>query len=267
MKQFRYAANCGVTYGYFPLFTSLGFGNAFSCRMNGQSDIVEKGFNLALHVGDNQDKVLKNRARYAESLGLDNARFTTCEQVHGTNVVVVNKVNLGSGAFDYSESIKNADALVTAQAQIPLLLFFADCVPVIFADPVRKAIGIAHAGWRGTVGDIACITAKTMMSELGCQANNIIAAIGPSIGKCCYKVDEMVWQAGKKHADCFVPLDTGEYELDLQKWNRLSLVESGVQESNIFCADVCTCCNNERFFSYRAENMKTGRMGVVLWRK
>lgn len=255
-----------IWFGSFAAFTELGFGNAFSCRLHGESSLVPGGFNLALHVSDDAGMVLANRRQYAAALGVDAAKFTTCEQVHGDCAAVVDAALVGKGALAYADAVKGTDALVTDLPDVPLLLFFADCVPIIFADPVTGSIGLAHAGWRGTVADIAQKTVFKMQEAFGAKPQNIIAGIGPCIGKCCYEVDDTVYSAGQKHAACFTKKANGKYMADLQEWNRQSLLEAGVLPQHIYNAAVCTECNKALFFSYRAESGKTGRMGVTIWK-
>ena len=267
MNGFVLQNNKNIWYGSFAAFDALGFGNAFSCRLHGESSLISGGLNLALHVGDEAGLVLKNRRAYAAALGLDAGKFTCCEQVHGSNVAVVDEALAGKGAEAYSDAVKNTDALITNLPQLPLMLFFADCVPLIFADPVSGSIGLAHAGWRGTVAGIAASTAAKMQEAFGAKPENILAGIGPSIGQCCYEVDDKVFEAGKKYAGCFTLKENGRYMADLQAWNRLALLDAGLLAQNIYNAGVCTQCDKELFFSYRAENGKTGRMGVTIWKK
>lgn len=267
MNGFVLQNNKNIWYGSFAAFDALGFGNALSCRLHGESALISGGLNLALHVGDEAGLVLKNRRAYAAALGLDAGKFTCCEQVHGSNVAVVDEALAGKGAEAYSDAVKNTDALVTNLPQLPLMLFFADCVPVIFADPVSGSIGLAHAGWRGTVAGIAASTVAKMQEAFGAKPENILAGIGPSIGQCCYEVDDKVFEAGKKYAGCFTPKENGRYMADLQAWNRLALLDAGLLPQNIYNAGVCTQCSKELFFSYRAENGKTGRMGITIWKK
>lgn len=267
MNGFVLQNNKNIWYGSFAAFDELGFGNAFSCRLHGESALISGGLNLALHVGDEAGLVLKNRRAYAAALGLDAGKFTCCEQVHGSNVAVVDEALAGKGAEAYSDAVKNTDALVTNLPQLPLMLFFADCVPVIFADPVSGSIGLAHAGWRGTVAGIAASTVTKMQEAFGAKPENILAGIGPSIGQCCYEVDDKVFESGKKYAGCFKAKENGRYMADLQAWNRLALLDAGLLPQNIYNASVCTQCSKELFFSYRAENGKTGRMGVTIWKK
>ncbi len=267
MNEFTLQSKNNIWYGSFDAFTQLGFGNAFSCRLHGESGIVPGTFNLALHVGDDAGNVLRNRQKYAAALGVDFNKFTACEQVHGSKITVIDENLVGRGALAYADAIKGTDALITDLTEVPLLLFFADCVPVILADPVTGCIGIAHAGWRGTVAGISGKTVQAMQKTYGAQPQNIIAGIGPSIKQCCYEVDSTVYNAGKKFAQCFKQKENGKYMADLQEWNRQSLLEAGLLPQNIYSSEICTECNKELFFSYRAESGKTGRMGVTIWKK
>ncbi len=266
MSGFTLKSKNNIWYGSFEVFERLGFGNAFSCRLHGESSLVPGSLNLALHVNDDAGMVLNNRQKYAAALGVQAAKFTCCEQVHGDNVAVVDEALVGKGAVAFANAIKATDALVTNLPNVPLLLFYADCVPIILADPVTGSIGVAHAGWHGTVLDIALKTVQKMQSAFGAQPQNIIAGIGPCISQCCYEVDDVVYTAGKKHTQCFAPKANGKYMADLPGWNTLSLLEAGLLPQNIYNAGVCTQCNKELFFSHRAEAGKTGRMGVTIWK-
>lgn len=208
MDGFTLQNKNNIWFGSFGAFTQAGFGNAFSCRLHGESSLVPGGFNLALHVGDDAEKVLNNRQKYSAALGAAAGKFTCCEQVHGDVIAVIDESTAGKGALAYADAVKGTDALVTNLTGVPLLLFFADCVPVIFADPITGCIGLAHAGWRGTVADIAQKTVQKMQQAFGAKPQDIIAGIGPCIGSCCYEVDDTVHSAGKKHAQCFTPKQT-----------------------------------------------------------
>ncbi len=267
MQSFIIENRNNIWLGSFPLITAAGFINGCSCRLHGESELVPGNLNLALHVGDAAEKVSANRQLFADALGVDALRFTTCQQVHGGKIKVITEKEAGSGATNYDESIAGVDALITEISNIPLLLFYADCVPVILADPKTGAIGIVHAGWRGTVTGIAGKTAKTMQDSFGSCAGDLLAAIGPSIGICCYEVDDFVHQKAIGYEDCFIPSGQGKYKLDLWKMNTKQLIEAGLMQENIAVAGICTCHNNELFFSYRAEQGITGRMGVCICRK
>ena len=266
-NDFKLTSHNNIWFGYFSGFQQAGFLTACSCRLHGESDIVPGTLNLALHVGDNPKKVLRNRQKFAAAIGVNAERFTTCAQVHGSNVQVIAENLIGSGALSFADTIPETDALITNLADVPLLLFYADCVPVLLADPETGAIGLAHAGWRGTAAQIAKKTVHAMTEAFGVKPVNLLAAIGPSIGACCYEVDDVVRNQMSGYETCFAEKCDGKYWLDLWQVNRLQLLEAGVDPSNVSTAGVCTNHNPELFCSYRYENGKTGRMGVCLCRK
>lgn len=267
MAEFLVREFNGIWYGFFSELEKLGFKHAFTCRFRGSSDLSAGGLNMALHVGDEPQKVLQNRKAVAEALAVDERRITTCEQVHGSNIVVVTPEKIGSGAFNFSDTIAGTDALITREKAVPLMLFFADCVPVVFADPVTGAVGAAHAGWRGSVAGIAAKTVRKMVEEFGVVPENLFAAIGPSIGPCCYEVDGTVYEQAREFNACFTPASPGHWQLDLWEMNRLQLLQEGLKLENIMCAGICTADNRELFFSYRAEAGKTGRLAAVICSK
>lgn len=254
-----------IWYGSFPLLEKAGFVHGCSCRLHGTSEVAAETLNLALHVGDAPQLVVENRACFAKALGVDADKFTTCQQVHGSNVVRVTENLVGSGAMCFADTVADTDALICNIPNIPLMLFYADCVPVLLADSKTGAVGLAHAGWRGTVGQIAQKTLAAMTAEFGTKSENILAAIGPSIGICCYEVDDFVKNQAIGYEDFFAPkAEPGKYMLDLWGYNVRQLLECGVPRENIAVAEVCTAHNSELFCSYRAENGRTGRMGVCL---
>ena len=256
-----------IWYGTFPVLERAGFVHGCSCRLHGESDVVVGTLNLALHVGDDVEKVLRNRRAFAEAVGVDANRFTTCQQVHGSKVMQVTEELVGSGALDFANTIADTDALITNLPDVPLMLFYADCVPVLLADLETGAIGLAHAGWRGTVANIGAKTLAAMGEAFGTKPENVLAAIGPSIGACCYEVDDFVRDQASGYEEFFAPKGGGKYQLDLWGMNAKQLQEAGVPAENIATAGVCTNDNVELFCSYRAEQGKTGRMGVCLCAK
>lgn len=264
MKDFIITNNNNIWYGVFPALERAGFANACSCRLHGESDIVEGTLNLALHVGDDVEKVLRNRQAFAEAIGVDAKGFTTCQQVHGSKVTLVSEELVASGAVDFANTISETDALITNLPNVPLLLFYADCVPVLFADLKSGAIGLAHAGWRGTVAAIGVKTLAAMGEAFGTKPEDVLVAIGPSIGACCYEVDDFVRDQAQGYEEFFASKGDGKYQLDLWGMNSKQLMDAGVPAENIVLAVVCTNDNKELFCSYRAEQGKTGRMGVCL---
>lgn len=262
--MFNVKCKNNIWFGTFPALEEAGFVHGCSCRLHGESDIVPETLNLALHVGDDEAKVLRNRKAFAEALGMEAGRLTTCQQVHGSRVALVTKDLIGSGAHDFTNTIPDTDALITNLPNVPLMLFYADCVPVLLADTRTGAVGLAHAGWRGTVARIAAKTVAAMEEAFGTKPQDILAAIAPSIGACCYEVDDFVRDQAGGYEEFFAAKGGGKYQLDLWGMNTKQLLETGVLRENIAVAGVCTNDNKQLFCSYRAEQGKTGRMGVCL---
>lgn len=254
--------------GKFDIFPEELFTHAVSTRHGGVSAGAFNSLNLGLHVEDDAESVLQNRRLFAEALGVQPENITTCQQIHGDKIVRVKVAQKGAGFSDYAEAIADTDALITNEANVPLMLFFADCTPILLADPVKKAVGLAHGGWKGTVKSIAAKTVAAMVCEFGSNPNDILAAIGPSIGKCCYTVGEEVAeqfrQAFPWMAERILTHTEQGIKLDLQLCNTLLLQSVGVQAKYIENAHTCTACNNSQFFSYRADNGKTGRIAALI---
>lgn len=267
MAEFKIAKKGNVEIGYFPALEQYGVVHGFTLRGHGDSDIVPGTLNMALHVGDNPTKVLQNRQQVAQALGFKLERTTTCAQVHGNKVVVVTPELIGAGALDFSNTIQGTDGLVTAETDSPLMLFFADCVPVMLVDTKSKAFALVHAGWRGAVSNIGVKALQIMQEQYGTKAENVLAAIGPSIGPCCYEVDEAVYNKVPEYADCFVPTGVKHWHLDLWKVNRVQLERLGVASEHILESGYCTQHHVDEFFSYRAEGGRTGRLAAIIYRK
>lgn len=190
-------------------------------------------------------------------------------QVHSDQVYIASIKDRGKGALEQDTAIKETDALITREPGVALIAFYADCVPIMFLDSVRKVIAIAHAGWKGTVLKIGKKTVERMVKEFNCQPKNIIAAICPSIGPCHYEVDVPVinkFQENFNEWEKFLQLNkTGETALlNLWEANRLTLLEAGVLKNNITVAEVCTYCHSELLYSYRYDKGKTGRLAGII---
>ena len=242
--------------------------HGFSARQGGVSPAPFDALNMALHVGDDPARVWENRTRYFAAIGLDAERICTIRQVHGTEIVCALRRDAGRGARNYADALADADALITNDSGVPLMLCFADCVPVLLYDPVHHAAGVVHAGWKGTVQRIAAQTVARMGEEFGTEPSDVIAGIGPSIGAGCYTVGAEVAErfrtAFPTHADEIIQEQDGALHLDLWAANRLQLVEVGVAADNIDSADICTSCDRAFFYSYRAADGRTGRLAAVM---
>ena len=162
------------------------------------------------------------------------------------------------------------DGLVTNIPGICLTTFYADCVPLFFVDPVKRVIGLSHSGWRGTVGKIGKSTVEKMQEEYGSNPKDILAAIGPSICQDCYEVSEDVIEEfkkafdGEQWRDLFYRKENGKYQLNLWKANEYVFLEAGIQKEHMAVSNVCTCCNDEVFFSHRASCGRRGNLAAFL---
>ena len=221
------------------------------------------GLNMSLAVGDDRDSVLENRRAFASVIGVDAGRIVVPDQVHSDVVTVVNESDAGAGAFDHSSAVPDADALITNTPNLPLALHFADCGCVFLVDPENKAIGIAHAGWRGTALKIVQATIKAMEREFGSDPQNMLAAIAPAIGRCCYEVGEdtakELFKAFLHDERVLRQISSNKWRADIKTANHILLLEAGLKDMNIAVSEECTSCNGEEFFSYRRDG-NTGRM-------
>lgn len=256
-----------VWYGSFSHFDPAISTHAVSTRLGGKSKSPYLSLNLGLHTGDDANVVRENRKLFCQAAGMDFNKVVTAEQIHGANVVVVGSQHAGKGVSEFETAIKGTDALITNEPNLSLMLFFADCVPVLILDPIRKSIGISHAGWKGTVAKIAQKTILAMQSEFGTRPEDCLVGIAPSIGPCCYEVDSQVANQFKEQfvnwTDMLQPYQS-KWKLNLWLANQQQLLEIGVKNKNIIISEVCTACNKELFFSYRAEQGITGRIAAAI---
>ena len=259
--SWRWRENGSLTFLTIPKWQAEGIDMGFSTRVGGVSQVPYDTLDLGLHVGDNPASVLENRRRWLNLWGVSWSEGVVGEQVHGTNVLWVNKENGGQGIRESRTAIPAVDGLVT-QSKIGLMAFFADCVPLFFYYPELKAVGIAHAGWKGTAQKIGQKVIERF-EEAGGRTEEAWVAIGPSIGPCCYSVDERVavqFRANFGETPFLQRQEDGHYLLDLWEANRILLQEKGVRPENIEVASICTADNPEWFFSHRRDGARTGRM-------
>ena len=221
-----------------------------SLRHGGVSRTPYTSLNLAEHVGDDPNAVATNREIFCQQTSLTNLRY--CRQIHGTSVIDVN-----DEAQPTLELPPEADALVTAQRGVTLGIFTADCVPVFILDVATPAIGIVHAGWRGTFAQIAVNALARMKVLFGTVAANCQIHLGPSIQKCCYTVSAELLTQFTDHFGSTVANGTN---LSLQTANVNQLIEIGLPAASISVSPFCTACRTDLFYSHRAEDGRTGRM-------
>ncbi|MCL4514358.1 MAG: peptidoglycan editing factor PgeF [Firmicutes bacterium] len=273
--QIEYSKRDGVIYLHFAEIDGLGLvTHAFSTRLGGVSKPPCDSLNLGYHVADDPEAVAENRRRFLAVLGINRAQLVTAEQVHGDRVAVVDEklLEVGRQLPDALNPLLSAtDAMVTAIPWMALAIFTADCVPILIVDPVRRAIGAAHAGWQGTVRKIAARTVRAMQDSFGTRPEDCLVALGPSIGPCCYEVDGRVMDRIHENFSASDRLATprggGKWLLDLWAANSRSLQETGVKEENLLTSGCCTGCQPGLFFSHRAEKGKSGRMAAIVMLK
>ncbi|HEY8416239.1 MAG TPA: peptidoglycan editing factor PgeF [Thermaerobacter sp.] len=245
---------------------------AFTTRAGGFSVGPFASLNLGRSVGDRPDAVRRNRERLLAATGERWHWVAGTRQVHGREVVVASRA-----APWPAERPPEADALVTTEPGVLLWATFADCVPVFLwgeaggsSGGQGRGVALAHAGWRGTVAGVAAAAARRLAVELGTGPAALSALIGPSIGPCCYEVDEPVLSALEAAfawcGEVLSPSPRGEpyRHLDLWETNRRVLIDAGLRPENIRIAGLCTACDTERFYSHRASGGRTGRMAGLI---
>ncbi len=238
----------------------------FTGRGGGLSRRWGAGLNWSISVGDDPAHVAANRERTLQILGLLPEQAVMAGLVHGDRVVpVTGEEPEGPGGVRF---VPDCDAIITDRPRLALIVTAADCVPVLLYDPVRRAVGAVHAGWRGTVAGIAGRAVAAMAAEYGCNPADIRAAVGPSIGPCCYEVDDAVANPLRAHfgdaaASLLLPgRKPGKYQMDLWSANRQDLLNAGVTQVSV--SGECTSCSVNRYFSHRAESGTAGRGAAVI---
>ncbi len=240
--------------------------HAIFTRLGGVSLPPYATLNLSHAVGDDPTAVETNCNRVCRALHIRRSQTVTCHLTHSTHVFVVTSAHGG-------RSVGQGDAMVTAEPGVYLSMRFADCVPILLHDPVRRAVGLAHAGWRGTVKNVAGAAVQAMVGQLGCSPETMMAVIGPAIGPCCYQVGGEIIQAveaafprrgptGDDGASLLHRRTDHRAYFDLWEANRRQLVAAGV--GRVAVAGLCTACHTDHFFSHRAEQGHTGRFGAVI---
>jgi YfiH family protein len=241
-------------------FDSLNVRHAVFTRHGGVSPEPWRSLNLGGTVGDEIERVRKNRFLCFETLDCKPESIFDVWQVHSADAVCADAPRR------MDEPYQKADIILTDKPEVTLFMRFADCVPILVHDPVRGVIGISHAGWLGTVRDVAGETVNTMREQYGCEPSDIIACIGPSIGPDHYEVGEdvitQVKQTFGSDSSLVLPSHNTSIHFDLWKANQYLLERAGV--SQIELAGICTACHTDDWFSHRAEKGKTGRFGALI---
>ena len=260
----------GVTYLTWPELEGFSWIlHGFSTRLGGVSQGSLASMNLSFTRGDERKNVLENYNRITKALGCGVEDLVLSYQTHTTNVRVVTEEDKGKGIL-YPRDYQDVDGLVTDKPGIVLTTFYADCVPLYLIDPVHRAVGLSHSGWRGTKGRMGQATIHKMTQIYGTRPQDLIAAVGPSICQDCYEVSEDVilefQQAfdSKHWQSLFYKKENGRYQLNLWEANRIIFMEAGVLLENIHMPNLCTCCNPDLLFSHRASGGKRGNLAAFL---
>lgn len=263
-------AGGNVPYLEYPMLRETGIiRHGFSTRLGGVSEGCWASMNLSFERGDRPEAVMENFRRIGAELGVRCEDMVLSQQTHTANVRVVTGADRGKGITrerDYTD----VDGLITNEPGICLVTSFADCVPLYFVDPVKKAIGLSHSGWWGTVGKIGKRTVEMMGESFGSDPADILAAVGPSVCMDCYEVsgdviekfrqvfDEKLWP------ELFYEKENGKCQLDLWKANELIFLESGILPEHMAVTNLCTHCNSEILYSHRAAGDKRGNLCAFL---
>jgi YfiH family protein len=242
----------------------IGVPHCFTTRFGGVSTGYLESMNIGIHRGDEWDNVLKNYKILGDALKFDPNNLVLSHQTHTDTVMRVGKAQAGAGLF--APELPECDALITNEPGVALVIFTADCTPILLYDPITGAVGAAHAGWRGTAAQIAGKTVAAMTREFGCDPANIQAAIGPNIGQCCFATDADVPQAMREgfgaEIEPFIRYGGKKYYVNLKEINALVLRRAGVQ--NIEISQACTACESHRFWSHRVTKGLRGSQGAII---
>lgn len=278
----------GVTFVEFPALSAIPFlCHGFSTKLGGVSTGIFESMNLGnanAPYPDDDSNILENYRRFSHAIGVSKDSLVLSHQFHKTNVRVMTKQDIGKGIYrdrDYDE----IDGMITNEPGITLVTKYADCVSLFFVDPVKKVIGLSHSGWRGTVAKIGALTVEKMCSTFSCRAEDIIAVIGPSIGKECFEISEDVAMefaeafSIKVPQECYTVEEAPEelllyrsgikegamkYHCDLWKVNEKILLDVGLRSEHVHISGMCTCCHPEIFFTHRKMGKNRGSLAAFL---
>lgn len=243
--------------------------HGFSTRLGGVSEGKFATMNFTFTRGDDPEHVMENYRRVARALRVDERRMILSYQTHTTNIKTVTEEDAGKGIVK-ERDYRDVDGLITNVPGITLVTFYADCVPLYFVDPVHKAIGLSHSGWRGTVKRMGKVTLEAMAREYGTKPEDVLCCIGPSICQDCFEVGEEVIEEFKGQfkeeywPELYYKKENGKYQLDLWKANQIILKEAGVREEHIETTDICTRCNPQYLFSHRIMGSERGNLAAFL---
>lgn len=241
--------------------------HCFTTRTGGVSKDEYSSLNLGFKNNDKRENVIENFKRVCGSLNININDIVLSDQIHNNRIKIVDTNDKGKG-ISVKSSIKGYDGLATNCKGVILTTFYADCVPIYFLDPVKEVIAISHSGWKGTTMGIGPETVKVLKHNFGCNPKNLKIAIGPSIGECCFEVEKNVYKNFKEKYEWIDNYCTqtklNKWHIDLQSIIIKTLISEGCLKQNILSCGICTCCNNDIFFSYRGDKGKTGSLAGMI---
>ena len=258
----------GVVYFQSDGITAAGgAAHGFSTRLGGVSEGMWESLNLGVGRGDDPDRVRENYRRFFAAAGVEPGKLAVTNQVHGAAVRTVTTADVK--ADPCGKPPYEADGLMTDLPGVALVVYSADCIPILFYDPVRRVVAAVHAGWRGTAAGIATAAVERMKDVYGCRPKDILAAVGPGIGPDCFETHEDVPNAMTAALSTAVLQhirikENGKFAVDLKRINAMRLEQAGLDPAHIAVSDICTACHPDKFWSHRSLGTSRGSMAAVI---
>ena len=257
-----------LLYYTFPSFDGIDFvRHGFSTRLGGVSEGTFASMNLSFTRGDDPAAVRENFDRFCAAIRVEAEDVVISAQTHTANVKIVTAADRGQGITREKE-YTDVDGLITNEPNVVLCTQYADCVPLLFVDPVKRVVATSHAGWRGTAAGIAAVTVEKMVETFGCNPEDILAGIGPSIGYCCFEVDTPVYEAFCRvpvfDEGCYTAHPNEKYHINLQEVNRRWMLRAGLRPEQITVTDLCTKCRPDVFWSHRITGDARGSLAAFI---
>lgn len=256
----------GVEFYTFNIFDNLNLKHCFTTKIGGVSEGTTATLNLAFRKKDSDEIVLENYKRVCDAVGLSYEGIVIPKQQHTNNIKIIDRSEIG---LLNNNSLDNTDGIMTNEKGIVLTTLYADCVPLYFYDKKKHVIALSHSGWRGTVKKISVVTVNKMVKDFGSNVKDILVGIGPSIGQCCFEVDESTkieFEQNINFANDYIYecKSNNKFYIDMQGINKQLLLEIGLLESNIEIANLCTKCNSDTFYSHRVMGADRGCMAAMI---
>ena len=267
MNIIEQTQNGVVFYSADGIAAAGGAAHGFSTRVGGVSQGMWESLNLGVSRGDDPDHVRENYHRFFAAIGADGSRIAMSSQVHGAVVRTITTADLHTDPYD--KVGYEADGLMTALPGVALVIYSADCIPILFHDPVRRVIAAVHAGWRGTAAGIATTAVERMRDVYGCRPADILAAVGPGIGPDCFETHEDVPNAMTAALSTAVLhhmkiKENGKFAVDLKGINAMRLEHAGLDPDHIAVSSLCTACSPDKFWSHRKLGTNRGSMAAAI---